>query len=103
MQFRDTQDSQSLLSFLLELAALRAFTQTVISQGDVNHVHFACPSIFFVAHLRKPAVNSAKAGRGLTERGQQEWAVSILVGANPKDLTAGIHKPAQMPAGEDLA
>lgn len=37
------------------------------------------------------------------ERGQQEWAVSILVGANPKDLTAGIRKPAQMSVGEDLA
>lgn len=69
MQFRDIQYSQWLLSFLTELAALRVFAQTVISQGDVNQVHFACPSIFFVSHLREPAVNSAKAGRGLTERG----------------------------------
>lgn len=48
-----------------------------------------------------PVENSER--RGLIEPGQREWAASILVGANPEDLTAGMWKPAQMPAGEELA
>lgn len=37
------------------------------------------------------------------ERGQQQWLVSISVGENPKELTAGFCQAAQMSAGEDLA
>lgn len=37
------------------------------------------------------------------ERVQQQWAVSILFGANPKEFTAGIRNAAQMSAEEDLA